>query len=204
MTTAIISFPVATGGNHLRNIISVGTDFTTKNPYAQSMLDQYTNNNIKFVHSQDVVESGYNFTSAKLQKSLMNPAENCVLHGHFAEIMSHRDDIKRLIDKKFILISFETHRCREIWIKRSKKLKKDIGDSQYFIGEQVFLYEAFMYYDLFKVNPANVMNIGISEWFASDILGVLQRIENFLDCRADLDLCMKLHEVWWSKNQTML
>lgn len=203
MTTAIISFPAAAGGNHLRNIISLGTDFVADDAYKQSMQQQYTENGRMYVHGADIATRG-NFNRFKLHHSLMNPSENRLLFGHFAEIMSFRDDIKRMLDKKFILIGFETPRCREIWLNRSRKLNMAVPDDMYYIGEQVFLYEAFMYYDVFKTKPINVMNIGIHEWFTRDISGVMKRIEHFLSCRVDLDVCQQLHKIWLSKNQDVL
>jgi hypothetical protein len=204
MTTAFISFAAAAGGNHLRNIISLGTDFLVDNPYKQSMKAQYTENGRMFVHGADIGTLKGNLTSFKLHQALMSPASNHIMYGHFAELMTVRDDIKSISDKKFILLSLNSSRCREIWIQRSKKLNMNIGDSLYYIGEQVFLYEAFMYYDVFKAKPANVMNIGISEWFSPDISDVLKRIEFCLNCHADVDLCQQLHEIWLSKNQYIL
>jgi hypothetical protein len=201
MSATFISFPAAAGGNHLRNIITLATDFLPDSPYKQSMEQEYSQNGRMFVHGADLTpERMNNLNSFKLHQAAMEPSANLILYGHFGEVMSFRNDIKKMHDKKFILISFETQKCKDIWIKRSRKLNMGVVDDAYYLGEQHFLYEAFMYYDVFRVKPCNVMNIGIYEWFAHDISNVMERIEAFLPCKVDYEKCKKLHEIWLSKN----
>lgn len=201
MSATFISYPAAAGGNHLRNLIMLATDFSPDNPYKASMEQQYAQNGRMFVHGADLTPDNMNnLNSFKLHQAALKPSGNFILYGHFGEVMSFRDTIKKMHDKKFILISFETQKCRDIWIKRSRKLNMGVVDDLYYLGEQVFLYEAFMYYDVFKAKPCNVMNIGIYEWFSHDISNVLERIGRFLPCNIDYEKCKKLHEIWLSKN----
>jgi hypothetical protein len=205
MTTAFISYPPGAGGNHLRNILALASDFLPDNPYKQNMQDQYSPGGHIFVHGADLAQAQLrgNMNSFKLHQAVMAPSKNHLLFGHFAEIASFRKDIKLIKDKKFILLGMDSQQCLDLWVKRSEHLKIGAGHC-YFQGEQFFLYESYMYCDLFKTKESNVMNVSISEWFSADIQAPLERIARFLSCNIDYDECKLLHEVWWTKNQKVL
>jgi hypothetical protein len=71
---------------------------------------------------------------------------------------------------------------------------------EYFQGEQVFLYEPFMYHHYFNVPMKNIMNIPISEWFVEDITPVIDKINYFLKINLNVEAVNKLHKTWYGRN----
>jgi len=202
MTTAFISFPAAAGGNHLRNIIVNSSDFLNDYQYKESIDNQYRADGIMNVHGADIGSSSIdgNINSFKLHRSLLNPSSNSLLYGHFAELMSLRNDIKQIRDKKIIILSIDTDRCKQIIYSRSKDIGLQRAEGEYFIGEQVFLYESFMYCSLFNTKQSDVMNIGIHEWFKTDISDIIDRLSFFLGVKFDYNKCQEMHSIWAKKN----
>ena len=85
------------------------------------------------------------------------------------------------------------------------KRRKQLGyailpPGEYFEGEQVFLYEPFMYHYYFDVPMENIMNIPISEWFVEEISSVINKINYFLKTNFDVDAVNKLHQIWYRNN----
>lgn len=172
----IICYPPYAGGNHVKNLL----EFTTDN--FNSYLDLYTGKD-KAVHAQD----GNNLTK-------QNFNQNNILHGHFGEVMSLRENIIE-VDKRWILISPDTHECRSLLVKRGTELILN----SYFDYEQIFLYESHMFSRYFRTPTENIMNISVYELFADDIDGVLDRLNFFLTSNIDKEKAKHLHKLWKAK-----
>ena len=183
MTTIIIVFPPAAGGNHLKNIIE-GAIF--KLTYNSPTVHQTPGNNLR----NEIVE-----------EVLTNPQATNILHGHFGEIMSYQNQIRDIKDKKFIIICNDNTTDHELLSKRRKQLGYPIlTKGEYFEGEQVFLYEPFMFYHYFDTPMENIINIPISEWFVEDITPVINKINCFLKINLDVVAVNKLHKIWYRNN----
>ena len=202
MTAVLISYPPAAGGNHLRNLITVASNYVSDTSFNENIMQQYFSSGKIMVHGQDIGQDAIanNINSFKLHRSAMEHEQNIVYFGHFAEILSQRDILLTLPNKKFILISPDTQDCMKIWSARAKKLGMAPVPG-YYAGEQIFLYEPVIYYDVLKTKKTNVMNISIYEWFAEDISPVLDRLEFFLQANFDRELCQRLHQIWYSRNK---
>ena len=178
-----VVFPPGAGGNHLRNLID-------KNLSHKELLRVYQQTSLS-AHSK----TGANFDSGKFLSEKISL-------GHFGEIMSHRTLIRKHVNHiKLIIISPETERDRQLLNQRRKKLGTEHHQvGAYFDGEQVFLYESFMYHYFFGIAMNNIMNVSISEWFQSDIENLLDRISYFLQIDLDKKLCSEIHALWCQKN----
>jgi hypothetical protein len=183
VTTIIITFPPGGGGNHLKNIIV--SDIFKLNYDAPT------------VHQTP----GANLQASQVELALSDPKITHVLHGHFGEIMSYQNQIRNIKDKKFIIICNDNSTDHELLSKRRKQLGYAIlPPGEYFEGEQVFLYEPFMYHYYFDVPMKNIMNIPISEWFVEEISSVINKINYFLKTNFDVDAVNKLHQIWYRNN----
>jgi hypothetical protein len=117
--------------------------------------------------------------------------------------MSFQNEIRELTDKKFIILSPDSVNDRAMLNIRRRKLGSGYNnckDGDYFDGEQVFLYESFMYHHYFGVSMENIMNIPISEWFVEDIGLVINKINYFLKINLDVVNVNKLHKTWYRNN----
>ena len=189
MTVAIVVFPPLSGGNHLRNLISLSTAYNDNN------INKSIYQKNKTVHAYP----GSNLKKENFDNILDN--SNHLLCGHFGEIMSYQHQIRDLKNKKFILICTDTNEDREIL--NSRKINSQYSPfktQDYFFGEQVFLYEPFMYHHYFNIPMENIMNIPITEWVVNDITPVLARINYFLQIDIDMEKAKELHSIWFTKN----
>ena len=115
--------------------------------------------------------------------------------------MSYQTQIRELTDKKFIIICTDTNEDRQLLISRKITSKYfPFYEQDYFFGEQVFLYEPFMYHHYFNVPMEAIMNIPITEWFVKDITPILKRINYFLQIDIDISKAEELHQIWYKNN----
>jgi len=189
MTVAIVVFPPAAGGNHLRNLISLSSKYNTAPSDAI------------YQSSRGAVHATPGSNLQKEQANNLDDTNDYLLHGHFGEIMSYRHQIKKIKNKKFIIICLENNEDRQLLNKRPTPSKYSPFTSQdYFFGEQVFLYEPFIYHHYFNTPMDDIMNIPITEWFVKDITPILARINYFLQIDIDVNKAQELHEIWYKNN----
>jgi hypothetical protein len=136
-----------------------------------------------------------------VETAVANQDQIHVLHGHFGVIMSFQHQLREISNKKFIILSPDTVEDRKLLNNRRQKLSKtSFTIDDYFDSEQVFLYEAFMYYWYFQTPMDHIMNISISDWFTKDIDGVLDNISYFLDLPIDKGEVNTYHTAWIKAN----
>jgi hypothetical protein len=184
--TTIISYPPGAGGNHLRNIISLSS--------------QYNNNNLRQLYERD----SFNVHSSNLPSlTLENIKLQRLLYGHFAEILTYYTEIDQLPNKKFIVIAPETKNDRTLLNNRLTKIKRpEWRTSEYLSSEQFFLYNSDMYLKWFNILPDDIMIIPVSCWFNNDITDIVLHINNFLNIDIDTNRAQELHAIWFNKNLT--
>ena len=204
MTTVFIAYPGGSGGNHLKNLLKVGSNFVNHVPDNQDIIDVYTTKKMPMVHVAP-------FSNDIFKTTRSDSEQNIIYYGHFIDIYSSYKEIASVADKKFILLSIETDESKKIWMERCERMffpyyrfnKPSMADN-YFIKEQTYLYQSDIYYDLFHIEKSDLMEIAVSEWFSEDILPVLNRLENFLQITIDKELCSQLHNTWYGFNQPKL
>ena len=190
MTVAIILFPPMAGGNHLHNLISLSHKY--RDNFDNSIYQKNT------VHARP----GNNLKKEQFTSILTSNTDH-LLHGHFGEIMSFQNQIREITNKKFIIICVDNDEDRQLLKKRKITIDySPFNTNDYFFGEQVFLYEPFMYHHYFDVPMTDIMNIPISEWFVKDITSVLARINYFLQIDIDIAEATNLHKIWYNNNFT--
>ena len=183
MSVVVVVFPWCAGGNHLKNILV--SDISKLN-YTGSTVHQ---------------TPGSNLQASQVETALANPEDTHVLHGHFGEIMSYQNQIRDIKDKKFIVICNDNANDFKLLSDRQKKLGNfSLTHGGYYEGEQVFLYESFMYHHYFDVPMENIMNITITEFFVEDISAVIDRINFFLNSNIDVRAAHNLHTIWYRNN----
>jgi hypothetical protein len=176
----IICFPPKSGGNHLKNLLTV----TKEN------IDSY----IPFYKGDGTAHSrvGYNLVEEDLLTDLMS--------GHFGEIMVYQNKIQKFTNEKFIIISADTYNDRKLLSERvlgeHDKLKLDSNQDQ----EQLFLYKPFVFHHYFGTKIENIMDISVTEFFNDDINPVIDRINYFISKDLARDQVNQLHKIWKSKN----
>jgi hypothetical protein len=190
MSTVFVVFPPGGGGNHLRNIIV--------SCYKDTDILTLYGTQTKTVH---FFEPGNNLQYNQIENAVSNQDQIHVLHGHFGEVMSFQQQVRSIVDKKFIILSPDTPNDRKLLNERRKSIGYINQTDDYFDAEQVFLYEPFMYHWYFQVPMDNIMNISISEWFVTDIDSVLDRISYFLKLPMNKEQISNIHNIWVKVNK---
>lgn len=191
MFTIIVVFPPGSGGNHLRNLIAGHLGLENH----QQLLDMYRSD-MQQVH----LLTPLNLTQEKIQQALESTDCPQVLHGHFAEIMTHYDKIKQIKNKKIVLISPDNYedRCKiNQRYEQIHKMKRECLPSDYYDQEQVFLYQANFFRMLFPESESVV--ISTREWFQPNIDKVLQELNLQLGISIDIEWADYLHYLWFKK-----
>lgn len=191
MPTIFIAFPPAAGGNHCKNMIDfcLGKNFPVEYLYKKKSPTAHA-------------DPGSNLQNTHLEAALNDPDQWHVLHGHFGEILSFANQIRKIIDKRFILISPDSSDDRRFLNHRRKKLGLfALQDNGYFDFEQVFLYESFMYHYYLEVPMEKIINISINEWFTNDIDLILDKIAVLLDTNINKQSFHEYHTLWLENNQ---
>jgi hypothetical protein len=146
--------------------------------------------------------TGSNLQYHQIEDSVQHQDQIHVLHGHFGEIMSFQQQVRDIVDKKFVIISPDTVEDRKLLNNRRRKLWHTNNiDGDYFDNEQVFLYEPFMYHWYFQIPMENIMNISISNWFTKDIDPVLDKLSYFLRTPINKEQVNNVHTTWIEANQ---
>jgi hypothetical protein len=190
MTIALISFPPAAGGNHLRNLLAL--QYTS----AGDLLPTYGPKN------NDVISAHAKWINDQVIDGAVIDSENfSAAHGHFGVYMTHREKIKKIKNKKFILITPITQGERQMLNRRRPLVGREaLIDGDYHDGEQVFLYESELYHLCFSTPYEDIMNINVSELFTQDITELISRLNLFLGVNVDCTQAQQLHQVWITKN----
>lgn len=181
MSPVVIVFPPMAGGNHLKNLLS---------NLSEQEMDQ--------IYRQKTVHTSREFGNFK-PKDLL---EKKLTLGHFGEILSHRDWIRSLKDVKFVILSPETNKDRQLLYKRRQHLHcQDYFEPEgYFDQEQVFLYEAMMFNLYLGIPMSNLMNISIGDFFQENLRPELERVAYFTDMILDFNMCLRYHQIWRYRN----
>jgi hypothetical protein len=190
MSTVIVVFPPGAGGNHLRNIVVSCYDGTDQ-------FKKIYRNQTTIAHAR----VGCNLHHYHLENAVAHQDQVHVVHGHFGEIMSFQNQIRGIPDKKFIILSPDTPADSAMLnLRRLAVGQTQLVDGDYFDGEQVFLYEPFMYHWYFQTPMDNIMNISISDWFTQDIDPALDKLSYFLGCNIDKEKINSVHKGWIEAN----
>ena len=190
MSTVFVVFPPGGGGNHLRNIIV--------SCYKDTDISKLYKTHKNTVHA--II--GRNLQYNQIEHAGRDQDQMHILHGHFGEVLSFQQQVRSIVDKKFIILSPDTPDDRKLLNARRRRLgHANVIDGDYFDSEQVFLYEPFMYHWYFQVPMDDIMNISISEWFVADIDSVLDRISYFLKLPMDKEQISNLHATWMEANK---
>lgn len=192
MPAVFVVFPPSAGGNHLKNIIV--SCYNNDNNEVASIYKPTR----RTVHAH----IGRNLQPQQVAAAVTHQDQLHILHGHFGEIMSYREEIKNIIDKKFVIISPETAQDRHLLNSRRKGLLYSaLDDDDYFDYEQIFLYECFMYHWYLQIPLERIMNISVTEMFSKDLNPALDRLEFLLNITADRNKIHQMHDLWLIANK---
>jgi hypothetical protein len=196
MSTTILVFPSAAGGNHLKNLVALHKNYANIDPNVD-YKNIYMSKSIP-VHANQ----GNGLTHHAVEQALANPDKDYFMWGHFVATLTLEDRIKLLKDLKFILLAPVDNRGQELLNKRFEQVYHRpflYADYANISAKQILVYKPFMYHGLFQVEYSNILTIPIEQWFSIDITNVIQQINSFLNIEIDFTVANNLHSQWLSK-----
>ena len=193
MSVVFIMFPPASGGNHCKNLLCLDQSFYNAPDFTTSL---YTDGKIT-AHAQP----GNNFNPVLLPIANQQD-KSVIIHGHFAELATYCADIRKIANKKFILIAPSDNEDFDIIFKRSKKLNYKSNLDEYYRSEQFFLYQPEMCQRYFDVDIEDICCIKLSELHNSNLksFDIIDRLNYFLDTRIDYHQAQHCHSIWHKNN----
>ena len=194
MTALVIAYPPSGGGNHLKNILCLDKSFANSNDLDVSV---YTRGE-REVHST----SGRNVTPERVATAAGDPHHEYIIHGHFGELATQREQINAIVDKKFIIITIDTSRDRYLLNTRQHRLGQ-MSHEYYLNEEQLYLYQPYFYQTYFTGLPTNIYTIALNDFWHPDLnkYKIVQQLNTFLNKNVDQEQAQFLHTHWHKNNQ---
>lgn len=192
MSATIIAYPPSGGGNHLKNLLCLANTFANRNDLN---LEPYKNNN-REVHSTP----GRNMTLERANAA-KECTENFILHGHFGELAPFRSIINDIQHKKYIIITIDSDRDRQLLDDRQHRLGQ-FAHEYYLHEEQCFLYQPAMYSTYFAGLVSEIFSFPLTDLWHPVINynKTWDRLNNFLGIQIALDQAQQLHNQWRANN----
>jgi hypothetical protein len=193
MTIVVIAYPPSAGGNHLKNMLCIDPGFANSNDLDRS---KYTNGD-REVHSTP----GRNVQECKITAA-QSSAADYIIHGHFGELATQRDQINSIVDKKFVVITIDTPRDRYLLSIRQNRLGQ-MSHEYYLNEEQLYLYQPYFYQTYFTGLPENIYTIALNDFWHPDLnkYKIVQHLNTFLNKNVDQEQAQFLHTHWHKNNQ---
>lgn len=193
MTALVIAYPPSGGGNHLKNILCLDTSFGNS---SDLNTEVYASGD-REVHST----AGRNVSAERVSAAANDPHSMHIIHGHFGELATQRDQINAIIDKKFVVISIDTDRDRYLLNERQHRLGQ-FGHDYYLNEEQPYLYQSYFYQTYFTGLAENIYTIALNDFWHPDLqrYEIIDRLNSFLNKNVDFDKAQALHRQWHKNN----
>jgi hypothetical protein len=193
MTALVIAYPPSGGGNHLKNILCLDSSFGNSSDLNHDVYIQGK----REVHST----SGRNVTPERVAAA-RDPHHEYIIHGHFGELATQREQINAILDKKFIIITIDTSRDRYLLNTRQQRLGQ-MSHEYYLNEEQLYLYQSYFYQTYFTGLPENIYTIALNDFWHPNLdeYKIVQQLNTFLNKNVDQEQAQFLHTHWHKNNQ---
>jgi hypothetical protein len=194
MTALVIAYPPGGGGNHLKNILCLDKSFGNS---SDLNVDVYTRGE-REVHST----SGRNVFPERVEAAVNDSHHKHIIHGHFGELATQRDQINSIVDKQFLILTIDTVRDRYLLENRQRRLGQ-MGHEYYLNEEQPYLYQPYFYQTYFTGLAQNIYTIALNDFWHPDLneYKIVQQLNTFLNKNVDQEQAQFLHTHWHKNNQ---
>lgn len=199
----IIAYPPCAGGNHLKNIASLGGKFDDQWPW-QWVREQTIGLDVYYNRKQPMrgeVQSlpGRNLHSVFVDHIMQTEGRDFLIHGHFGELALHRDQIRQMPDKKVLILTIDQEHEREWLIKRQNRLGQN--SHPYWVNEeQIYLYRQDMYRSYFGIDAAATLPLGALMADSLDIT-FFDTVDSFFETAIDREKAQEIHTIWTELNR---
>lgn len=199
----IISYCPSSGGNHLKNIVSLCGLFDDQWPW-DWVKEQYLGISVYYEnrHPQGEVQSlpGRNMREVYVNQMLSHNDRDYLIHGHFGELALYREQLLQLGPKKILILSLEDVEARKKLLQRQDRLGQQIHP--YWLDEeQIYLYRPAIYQTFFSIPEDSISVIDIGEFWRSSLsTNMLEKIESFFDIKIDHEKAQEIHRLWHTFN----
>jgi hypothetical protein len=192
MTTVVIAYPPSGGGNHLKNILCLDPSFSNSSDLDVS---KYTNGD-REVHSTP----GRNVQEHKVSAAAISKSDY-IIHGHFGELATQRDQINAIYDKKFVVVTIDSDRDKFLLDTRQHRLGQ-MGHPYYLNEEQPYLYQPYFYQNYFTGLPENIYTIALNDFWHPNLNthNIIPGLNTFLNKNVDQEQAQVLHNHWHINN----
>jgi hypothetical protein len=193
LQVTIVAYPPSGGGNHLKNLLCLSRYFSNSNDLDPAPYDSGN----REVHSTP----GRNMNQYRMADAIASTG-NFLLHGHFGELAAYKESINNIRNKKFVLITIDNSRDRNLLQQRQSRLGQH-SNEYYLHEEQYFLYQPDMYRTYFTGQESDIFSFPLTELWHPVInhTTTWDCLNSFLGIYIDLAQAQRLHDQWRANNQ---
>ena len=187
-----------TGGNHIRNLISLGCN--TSAEYHSAMLNSYNNISTRNIHLTDMSF----ITSDKIPNSLesVRSAESPVsICGHFFALLSTVEELVKMGNLKIIVCDIPGEN-KPAWL-RMRVSSFGMHDP-YIMSEQRMLYTTDTVKKISRLPDDSIVDLSTDLVHQPDIIPVISFLNSKLNLNLPIDVCRELHTLWFNKNYSFV
>jgi hypothetical protein len=195
MSAVIVTYCPASGGNHLKNILSLSSFFANQDEMDLTVYDRVDQTS-GAVHSVD----GRNVQDIFVDRMLDQPDQCWLMSGHFGELAPVRSALSA-VDKKFIIVTINNSVDCRLLTNRQQRLGQQCHP-YWLEEEQPYLYQPRMYQTYFGVDPANIATISLYDLWHPTLCdhAVINKLNDFLNINIDTESAQNLQQKWWQGN----
>ena len=187
----LVLYPPGAGGNHLRNIISLGAALANT---LDVDYEQFYWNNPEAVIGEVPAQGGRNVHEWIMFDIFSNPTQSWILACHFGEIAAWRAHLQDL-DLQAVVISIDRDIDQALLQSRQQRLGQHCHP--YWISEEFpWLYQPVMLENYFNISPTKIWSVPMADFWASDIRPVLSDLDLVLNIQVYRDRSQQLHDRW--------
>jgi hypothetical protein len=195
MSAVIVAYCPASGGNHLKNILSLSSVFANQREMDLTVYDR-ADQTSGAVHSV----SGRNVQDIFIDRMIQHPEQCWLLSGHFGELAPVRQSLLA-VDCKFLIVTIDQLVDRRLLERRQQRLGQHCHP-YWLEEEQLYLYQPQMYQTYFGVDPASTATISLYDLWHPTLCDytVITKINEFLNINIDRESAQNLQQKWWNSN----
>jgi hypothetical protein len=195
VSAVIVAYCPSSGGNHLKNILSLSSVFANHHEIDFTVYDRVDQTS-GTVHSVN----GRNVQNVFIDRMIQHPEQCWLLSGHFGELALFRQSLLT-VDCKFLIITIDQLIDRRLLELRQQRLGQHCHP-YWLEEEQLYLYQPKMYQTYFNVDPANIATVSLYDLWHPTLKdhSVITHINKFLNIDIDVIPAQQIQQKWWNSN----
>jgi hypothetical protein len=199
-TFYFVRAPLAGGGRHLANLISLDAGINqyqgrklSKQKWVDFLFDCYRSNDETAHYAGTVIISDATWAAEALA---MMEVSDSVHHGHSASFDWAQAVLEKIKNKRFVSLTFNSPESRSILLKREKEVFGTATlENQYYVEELAHFYNREFTDDVLCNADVNLA-VEVKDIFENDVGVLIDKINQHYGIAIPIVTAQQLHNIW--------